>query len=77
MRRDDAAGAARVAGAHELAALRLRASKIAGLEAEHERAKAAVEAAGQAIAALDREVMGVATAASKDATRSLSSTPGG
>ena len=56
MRRDDAAGAARVAGARELAVLRERAIKLAGVEAERERAKADLEGADKAIAALDHEI---------------------
>ena len=39
MRRDDAAGAARLAGARELAALRERAIKLAGVEAERAHAE--------------------------------------
>ena len=56
MRRDDAAGAARVAGARELAVLRERAIKLAGVEAERERAKADLEGAHKAIATLDHEI---------------------
>jgi uncharacterized protein YhaN len=56
MRRDDAAGAARVAGVRELAVLRERAIKLAGVEAEREHAKADLEAAAKAIAALDLEI---------------------
>ena len=63
MRRDDAAGAARVAGAREVAALRERAIKLAGVEAERERAKADLEAADKAIAALDHEIAAIAPAA--------------
>jgi uncharacterized protein YhaN len=62
MRRDDAAGAARLVGARELAALRERAIKLAGVEAELARAKADLEAADDAIAALDLEIVGVAPA---------------
>ena len=62
MRRDDAAGAARLTGAHELAALRERKIKIAGVEAERERAKADLKAADEAIAALNLEIVGVAPA---------------
>jgi uncharacterized protein YhaN len=56
MRRDDAAGAARLAGARELAALRERAIKIAGVEAERERARAGLDAADKALSALDGEI---------------------
>ncbi len=63
MRRDDAAGAARLAGARELAALRERAIKIAGVEAERARAKADLEAAEKAIAALDHEIAAISPAA--------------
>ncbi len=63
MRRDDAAGAARVAGARELAVLRERAIKLAGVEAEREHAKADLEAAEKAIAALDLEIAAIAPAA--------------
>ena len=44
MRRDDVAGATRVARARELAALRERAIKLAGVELEREHAKADLEA---------------------------------
>ena len=64
MRRDDAAGAARVAGARELAALRERAIKLAGVEVEREHAKADLEAADKAVAALDLEIATIAPAAS-------------
>ena len=47
MRRDDAASAARLAGVRELAALRERAIKLAGVEAEREHAKADLEAAAR------------------------------
>jgi uncharacterized protein YhaN len=56
MRRDDAAGAARLAGARELAALRERLIKLAGLEVEREHARADLEAADKSIAALDLEI---------------------
>ena len=49
MRRDDAAGAARLANARELAAARERAVKLAGVEAECARAKADLEAAERAL----------------------------
>jgi uncharacterized protein YhaN len=62
MRRDDAAGAARVAGARDLAALRERAIKLAGVEADEKRAKADLEAAHKAIAALDDEIATIAPA---------------
>jgi uncharacterized protein YhaN len=62
MRRDDAAGAARVAGARELAALRERTIKIAGVEAERARAKADLKAADEAIGALDHEIATIAPA---------------
>jgi uncharacterized protein YhaN len=60
MRRDDAAGAARVAGARELAALRERNIKLAGVEAETARAKADLHAAQKAIGALDQEIATIA-----------------
>jgi uncharacterized protein YhaN len=63
MRRDDAAGAARVAGARELAALRERNIKIAGVEAEYTRAKADLKEAEKAIGALDHEIATIAPAA--------------
>ncbi len=63
MRRDDAAGGARIAGARELAALRERTIKIEGVEAERGRAKADVEAAEEAIGALDHEIAAIAPAA--------------
>ena len=63
MRRDDAAGAARVAGARELAALRERAIKLAGVEVEREHAKADLEAADKAVAALDLEIATIAPVA--------------
>ena len=63
MRRDDAAGAARVAGARELAALRERDIKLAGVEAERARAKADLEAAEKAIGALDQEIATIAPVA--------------
>ena len=59
MRRDDAAGAARLVGARELAALRERAIKIAGVEAERVRAAADLEAAEKAIGALDHEIAAI------------------
>ena len=64
MRRDDAAGAARLASARELAALRERAIKSAGLEADCARANADLDAADQAIAALDLEIAALAPAPS-------------
>jgi uncharacterized protein YhaN len=63
MRRDDAAGAARVAGARELAALRERAVKLAGVEAERVHAEADLEAADKLIAALDLEIATIAPVA--------------
>ena len=63
MRRDDAAGAARLSGAHELAGLRERKIKIAGVEAERERARADLKAADEAIAALKLEIMSLAPVA--------------
>jgi len=59
MRRDDAASAARLAGARELAELRERAIKIAGLEAERVRAQADFEEADKAAQALEREIKAV------------------
>jgi uncharacterized protein YhaN len=64
MRRDDAAGAARLAGAREVAALRERTIKLAGVEAERKRAAADLEAADKAIGALDHEIATIAPAAS-------------
>jgi uncharacterized protein YhaN len=64
MRRDDAAGAVRVAGARELAALRERAIKLAGVELEREHAKADLEAADKAIAGLELEIATIAPVAS-------------
>ena len=63
MRRDDAAGAARLASARELAALRERAIKIAGLEAECARTKADLEAAEKTIGALGHEIAALSPAA--------------
>ena len=63
MRRDDAAGATRLAGARELAALRERAIKLAGVEAERARAKGDLEAADKSVAALDHEIAAIAPAA--------------
>jgi uncharacterized protein YhaN len=62
MRRDDATGAARLAGARELAALRERAIKLAGVEAERARAQADLGAAEAAIVALDREIAALSPA---------------
>ena len=56
MRRDDAAGATRLAGARELAGLRERAVKLAGVEAERQHAEADLETADKSIAALDLEI---------------------
>jgi uncharacterized protein YhaN len=56
LRRDDAAGAARLANARELAAGRERAVKLAGVEAERALAKADLDAAEQALDALDHEI---------------------
>ncbi len=56
LRRDDAAGAARLANARELAAARERAMKVAGLEAECARARADFAAADQMVQALDCEI---------------------
>ncbi len=63
MRRDDAAGAARLAGARELAVLRERAIKLAGVEAEREHATADLKAAKEAIGALAHEIAAIAPAA--------------
>ena len=49
MRRDDAAGAVRLANARELAAQRERAVKLAGVEAECARARADLDAAERAL----------------------------
>jgi uncharacterized protein YhaN len=64
MRRDDAAGAARLVGARELAALRERAIQLAGLEVEREHARADLEAADKAVAALELEIAAIAPIAS-------------
>jgi uncharacterized protein YhaN len=64
MRRDDAVGAARLAGARELAAFRERAIKLAGLEVEREHARADLEAADKAVAALELEIAAIAPIAS-------------
>jgi uncharacterized protein YhaN len=71
MRRDDAAGVARMAGARELAALRERASKLAGVEAERALARADVEAADKAIVALEREIISIAPAPPPEARDAL------
>ena len=77
MRRDDAAGAARLAGARELAVLRERAIKLAGVEAEREHATADLKAAEEAIGALAHEIAAIASAAPrKGETRLPSSTRG-
>ena len=47
MRRDDAAGAARLAGARELAALRQRAIKLAGVETERDACQSRPRSGGQ------------------------------
>ncbi len=56
MRRDDATGAARLASARELAAIRERAIKVAGVEAECARARADLDAADKALVAIDHEI---------------------
>ncbi len=63
MRRDDATGAVRLAGARDLAALRERAIKVAGVEAECARARADLDAADQALVAIDREIAALMPAA--------------
>jgi len=63
MRRDDAAGAARLANARELAALRERAMTLAGVEADCARAKADLDAAETALEALNREIESAAPVA--------------
>jgi uncharacterized protein YhaN len=63
MRRDDAAGAARLANARELAAQRERAMTLAGVEADRARAKADLDAAESALAALNREIESAAPVA--------------
>jgi uncharacterized protein YhaN len=63
MRRDDAAGAARLANARELAAQRERAITLAGVEADSARAKADLDAAESALHALGREIEGAAPVA--------------
>ena len=61
--RDDTAGGARLAGARELAALRERAIKLAGVEVEREHAKADLDAADKAVAALELEIATIAPVA--------------
>ncbi len=56
MRRDDAAGAARIANARELAGARERAIKLAGVEAECARVKSDLDAADNSLRALVREI---------------------
>ena len=56
MRRDDVTGAVRLAGARELAAIRERAIKVAGVEAESAGAHADLDAADQALVAIDHEI---------------------
>ncbi|MBV8797976.1 MAG: AAA family ATPase, partial [Hyphomicrobiales bacterium] len=63
MRRDDAVGAARVIGAHELAALRQRRIELAGVETERAHAKADLEKAEKAIGDLDQEIARIAPVA--------------
>ncbi len=63
MRRDDAAGAARLANARELAAARERAMTLAGVEADCARAKADLAAAEIVVEALDHEIAAVAPVA--------------
>ena len=63
MRRDDAAGGARLAGARELAAARERAIKVAGVEAECARARADLAAADKALVAIDHEIAALMPAA--------------
>ena len=63
MRRDDAAGAARLANARELAAQRERAMTLAGVEADCARAKADLDAAETALEALNREIESAAPVA--------------
>jgi uncharacterized protein YhaN len=63
MRRDDSVVTARMAGARELAALRERTIKIAGVEAERACAKDDLEAAEKAIGALDDEIAAIMPAA--------------
>ncbi len=60
MRRDDVVGGARLAGARELAAVRERVIKLAGLEVEREHARADLEAADKAAAALELEIAAIA-----------------
>ena len=77
MRRDDAAGAARLANARELAAARERAMTLAGVEADCARAKADLAAAEIALEALDHEIAAVAPVAPPAGRDPLSfSTPG-
>ncbi len=63
MRRDDDAGAARLANARELAARRERIVKLAGVEAECARARADLDAAERACHALDHEIAALMPAA--------------
>ena len=59
MRRDDVTGAARLAGARELAAVRERAIKVAGVEAECAGARVDLDAADKALVAIDHEIAGL------------------
>ena len=72
MRRDDVTGAARLAGARELAAIRERAIKVAGVEAECARARADLDAADQALVAIDHEIAALMPATPPDGRDPLS-----
>jgi uncharacterized protein YhaN len=62
MRRDDAAGATRLANARELAVARERAMTLAGIEAECVRAKADLDEADRALIGLAHEIAALAPA---------------
>ncbi len=62
MRRDDAAGAARLANARELAAARERAMTLAGVEAECARVKSDLDEAERALNGLAHEIIALAPA---------------
>jgi uncharacterized protein YhaN len=72
MRRDDAAGAARLANARELAAQRERAVKLAGVEAECARASADLDGAERALHALNHEIAALMPAATPKGREPLS-----
>ena len=63
MRSDDAAGAVRLANARELAGQRVRAVKLAGVEAECARARADLDAAERGLHGLDHQIAALMPAA--------------